>query len=190
MYELPPIQPWDAAHPLVVHLPLGILFAAPLLILLALAIPKWTRPFAFAALAMIGIGAVGLILAVSSGEAGAQLVIRTPEIDEALETHARLAYAARAWFVWLFAGFAVLSIYASIPAYGVGRKPDATDASKTPRKFSPGMRYSPGVRRWIFTLATFVYLAAYAAGLAALARAGHAGAALVHTHGIQALLTG
>ncbi len=190
MFELPPVQPWDAAHPIVVHLPLGILFAAPLFILLTLAIQKWTRPFAFAALTLIGIGAIGLLLAISSGETGAQLVIRTPEIDEALEAHANLAYAARAWFIWLFAGYALLAVYASLPAHGSASFPEVPESGGDSRKYSPFKRRVPGFRRWIFTLATLAYLAAYAAGLAALARAGHAGAALVHSHGIQALFAG
>lgn len=160
------------------------------MILLALAIPKWTRPFAFAALSMIGIGTIGLLLAVSSGEAGAQLVIRTPEIDEAIEAHANLAYAARLWFIWLFAGYAVIALYASLPSHGGARMPEDVYNGESSRKYSPVKRRLPGFRRWNFAIATLVYLAAYAAGLAALARAGHAGAALVHSHGIQALFAG
>ena len=183
MFELPPLQPWDAAHPLIVHLPIGILFAAPVLVFFALAIPRWSRPLSVAALAIIGLGAIGLFIAAASGEAGAQLVIREPGLDEALDAHAALGYAARTWFGWLFGGYAALTAYACLPAH-FGARGEASDESKCE------MRRPAAFNRRIFTLASLAYLAVYSAGLAALARAGHAGAALVHVHGVQAMMGG
>lgn len=156
------MQPWDAIHPLLVHLPIGALAVVPVLIVMSIAFRSNSKAFAGAALAVLAVGTVGLYLAVSSGEAGGELVDRTPQINAVLEHHEELGEATRNLFTGLLALYAVI-----------------TAAFTLPRK-------KPGHAAFVIT--SVVFLALYSAGFLGLANTGHEGAELVHKLGVRAMI--
>lgn len=111
--DLPPIPPWEGAHPIVVHFPLGLLLAAPVLVVLSLLVPKLRRGIALSALAVMAMGAAGATLAVASGEATAEAVEHTPEgraAGDLLHEHEEAAETARMVFLVLTAAFGAIVI--------------------------------------------------------------------------------
>ncbi|MFA6241999.1 MAG: DUF2231 domain-containing protein, partial [Candidatus Hydrogenedentales bacterium] len=104
----PPIPSWDTLHPLIVHFPIALLLVAPLFVILSLAVRKYSRPFAVCALTLMILGTIGTIVAVSTGEAGAELADRTPGVDAALEQHEELAETTRTLFIVVTAIFALI----------------------------------------------------------------------------------
>ncbi len=86
---IPPMPDWDAAHPLIVHFPIALLFVAPFFMLIAVAVrkPAWT----IATICLLVMGTVGAWAAYYSGEA-AEVYWRTtgdlaPEIDQLMAEH-------------------------------------------------------------------------------------------------------
>ena len=96
----PPLPEWEGLHPLVVHLPIGLLMVAPLFVLLGF-LPRVGNGFRLSALLLFVLGTIGAYVAIESGEASAEIISFTPEARETLERHAELAETARLLFTVL-----------------------------------------------------------------------------------------
>ncbi len=68
MLNFPPIPDWSSIHPLIVHLPIGTLIFAPLLMFIGL-FPWRTTGIRWAALLLLAAGTIGCFVAIESGEA-------------------------------------------------------------------------------------------------------------------------
>jgi uncharacterized membrane protein len=149
-------------HPLLVHLPIGLLFTAPLPALLGLFFPGRRALFAALTFAVTLLGTAGVMAAVLSGEAAEGWVDRqgleTAAVHDTLEEHEELAETSRTLFLvltFLFAGVVI--------AHGKGKLSGAGGA-----------------------VAQLVLVAGTLAGAVLLANTAHHGGQLVHRHGIQA----
>lgn len=163
MFEFLPIPTWDSLHPLVVHMPIGLLLVAPVFVLLgALLPPARGKPYLIAAWVLMLLGTVSTFVAIETGEAAARLADRTPAINAVLEHHEQLAEQTRMIFSILTLAFTVV-----LAAPKLLRK-------KWDRIYS--------------TVLPLIILCAYAAGMAMLANTGHNGARLVHEFGVHALV--
>jgi uncharacterized membrane protein len=158
----PPIQPWDALHPLVIHFPIALLVVAPLFLLLGMFLKRNARAFALSALILILLGTVGTYFAVETGEAGARLVERTPEINAVLEEHQELAEQTRLIFSILTVVYAGLLFVPLLLKKELG---------------------------FVWRLAAHgIFLLVYAGCLLSLADTAHLGGRLVHQLGVKALI--
>jgi uncharacterized membrane protein len=158
---LPPLPPWDGIHPLIVHFPIALLLVAPLFILLAILAPRHAAGFSLSALILLALGSIGAIVAVESGEAGAQLAERTPEINKVIARHQDLAE-------WVRLLFSVLTVVWA----GVLVVPKLL---KRPLQRVPRL------------VVSIVFLAMCLAASLVLINTGHLGARLVHEFGVRAL---
>lgn len=110
------IPGWDGVHPALVHFPIALLFAAPILLLVSLFARQAWRSWAIAALVLMVAGTVAAWLAAASGHAAAQLVDKTPDLERAIGRHESLAVTARDLFTLLTVAFASwLAIQAAFP---------------------------------------------------------------------------
>ena len=66
--SVPPIPAWNAAHPIIVHLPIGVLMIVPVLLLITLCSKRMRQPFAFMTLVVLVLGLGGIFGAMASGE--------------------------------------------------------------------------------------------------------------------------
>ncbi len=160
MLQLPPIPTWDGLHPLIIHFPVGLLIAAPVVMILGLARPAWREGALAGAFAMVALGTVATYVAVATGEAAGRLADRTPEINAVLQRHESLAEATRSVFT------IITVIFAAILAL-TGRR----------QRVLAG---APGVTILV------VFLALYLGGLLALVNTAHNGGRLVHEFGVRA----
>ncbi len=161
--DIPPIPPWEGAHPIVVHFPLALLMAAPVLVVLSLLVPKLRRGIALSALAVMALGAAGASLAVASGEATAEVVEHTPEGKAAeglLHDHEEAAETAQVLFLLLTAGYGAMVI---VPVVRGKEFPRGADLA-----------------------VHGVFLALYGVSCAFLGSVGHMGGRLVHEKGVRA----
>ncbi len=165
----PPIPPWEGIHPVIVHFPVALLLVTPLLLLLSF-LPKIGRCFSYAALVLMVVGTGMAYVAVASGEAGAQLVVRTPEIDQVLHDHEEAGETVRLLFTILTVLYLLLLI-APFMVRKIGRP-------------------QGGLPRIATVIAHVVFLVAYLACDLAIARTGHLGGLLVHQYGVQAWISG
>ena len=157
----PPVPDFDSLHPLVVHFPVALLLTAPILVLLALLVPRHRAGLSLGALTIMVLGTIAAYVAVASGEAAAELAERTPEVAAVLEEHEELAESARLVFTILTVIFAAI---VALPM--VIRR-------KLPKAVLP---------------ATYlVFLLVYSAGTLLLANTAHNGGLLVHKHGVHAV---
>ena len=164
MFDLPPVPAWDSLHPLVIHMPIGLLLVVPLFILLgAVLSPAKGRPFLMAGLLLMVLGTASTYVAVETGEAAGKLVERTPEISVVLQHHQQLAERTQLIFSVLTVTFAAILIV-----------PQVLRRSST-RAYS--------------TITPLVFLAFYLAGAVVLVNTGHNGGRLVHEYGVQAIMT-
>lgn len=108
MKPFPSIPAWDGLHPAMVHFPIALLFAAPVLLLLSLFMRRSWRPWAVASLTLMSIGTVGAWLAAGTGHAAAQLVEKTPMLERAIGQHEALAITTRNLFTMVTALFGAL----------------------------------------------------------------------------------
>jgi len=159
---IPPIPAWDGIHPLLVHFPIALLLVAPLFVIVGLVFFRHRKPYFVSALLLMALGTLGAYLAVSSGEAGATLVERTPAISKALEDHEELAETTRLIFTILTVVFAVLVIAPVFLRKEIGRFP--------------------------ITILNVVFLVLYLSGTIVLADTAHMGGLLVHEYGVQAMV--
>ncbi len=164
MFALPPLQSWDALHPLVVHFPIVLLMVAPLFVVLGVLLPRSGRAFLVAALVLMVLGTVSVYVAVPTGEATAELADRSPEINAVLEHHEELAETTRTLFTILTVIFAVIVIGPGLLRRKLDRAPAAALSA--------------------------VFLVFYLAGTLVLVNTAHQGGRLVHEYGVQALIDG
>ncbi len=159
---LPPVPSWDSLHPLIIHFPVALLLVAPLFVLVGAVRGTFGRAFAVAALTLMALGTVGTFVAVATGEAGAELVTRTPPIAAALERHEHLAEITRILFSALTVIFA-----ATVVVPRLLKKP-----------------LEGGARVAVHA----IFLVLYSAGAMYLANTAHQGGRLVHEYGVQATI--
>ena len=157
---MPPLPPFDGAHPLVVHFPIALLATVPVFLVLGLLVPARREQFATAALILLVLGTLGAILAVRTGEASEENAKRVPAAHDTFERHEELGERTRLIFILLTGAFAALV---------AGR-----------RKLAP--RLAPIIH--------LAYLLAYCAGLVVLANTAHQGGLLVHHFGVRAPVAG
>lgn len=163
MFELPPIPTTlDALHPLIVHIPIGLLLIAPLFVVIGAAMRSKGHPYLIAAFLLMAIGTAATFVAVPSGEAAGRLVERTPEINAVLEDHEELAETTRLVFSILTLVFAGILL---APAF-FPRTPDFVFSSALP----------------------LLFLLFYAFGAVVLINTGHHGGQLVHEFGVKAIV--
>jgi uncharacterized membrane protein len=148
-----------------VHLPLGALAVAPILLIAAMLIPKLSKGFAWSGMLIIAIGTLGTVLAVATGDAASDAPAFgiPPAAEAVLENHEELGEATRTIFLVLAATlFIGLGVWTAL-----------------------GKR----VKRWMFCAGMGVYLLAYSLGMLALANTGHEGGRLVHEFGVRAQIS-
>ncbi len=88
---LPPWPGWDGLHPLVIHFPIGLLMVSPLFALLAALLPRRASGFSVSALVLLALGTIAALVAVSTGQAAAELAERNDAINAVLARHEELA---------------------------------------------------------------------------------------------------
>ena len=159
----PPIPGLDSLHPLIIHFPIALLLVTPLFLILAMVFPRRAPGFAWAALILMGLGTIGIFVAIETGERAGELAERTPQVNAILEQHEELADTTRNVFIALtlvYAGLLVAAIYLPVLC-----------------------------RRWVSLTAHGVFLVLFLAAGLLLANTAHRGGRLVHQFGIHALMS-
>lgn len=164
IFSFPPLPASEALHPLIVHLPIGALAVAPLLILLAMFATRMRQPLSIAALLILVLGTAGAFAATFSGENAQHAAFIPPQAKAVMENHEELGELARNLFATLTALYAAVFLIAVVRGEKFGRTP------------------------WI--IAHAVCLAFYVVCFVQLANAGHLGGRLVHEFGVRAPLVG
>lgn len=162
MWQLPPLPPWDAVHPMIVHFPIVLLLVAPLFILLGIMRDHWGRVFSVSALILLVLGAISAVVVAEAGGAAAALVVRTESINVVLHAHAELADTTETLAI-VFA-----AIYLILVALRLVLR----------ERLKPGL----------WGLLTIVFLVGYGSVLLALVNTAHDGGRLVHEFGVHANL--
>ena len=148
---------WSSLHPVIVHFPISLLFVAPLFLLLGALTKKSVFQTTF--LILLGVGTMGTMLAVSTGEAaGEKITVINDELLETLEQHESLAKKSRTVFVLL------------------------TLVGMCWQLFKHRLSI---ISTFIKTTAILIYIVAYGSGLIMLGNAAHHGGGLVHHHGVH-----
>jgi uncharacterized membrane protein len=155
---------WANLHPIVVHLPIGILAITPALVLATLLLRPWRKGLALATLLALVAGAGAAWLAAESGEAAAQLIEKQAKSDEALEATLEKHEEMAEQCLWIFAVLAA--------AYAVAVAGPLLLRGATPGKVLVGVQV--------------VFLLLLVGALTRLAWTGHYGGLLVHKHGVHA----
>lgn len=158
----PPIPSWDALHPLIVHFPIGLLLVTPILILIGLFFPKNGKGFLWAAFVVMLLGTIATYVALQTGEAASELVVRTPDIQAVLEHHEELADTTRTVFTTLTVIFGAIL-------------------------FVP-MAFKKELNQKIMIPVGVTFLLFYSAGSVLLANTAHQGGRLVHEFGVRAMV--
>jgi uncharacterized membrane protein len=161
--QLPPIPDWDGLHPLIVHFPIALLLVAPLFVLIGVVLKEGRgRPYLVTALVLMLLGTAGTFVAISTGEAAAELADRVGAVKPTIEQHEELAETTRLVFTALTAVFATILV---LPPF----------FAKTPRPMLS--RVLPSV-----------FLVFYSAGALLLVATAHQGGRLVHELGVRAMI--
>ena len=156
------IPSWDGVHPAMVHFPIALLFAAPILLFVSLFTRRAWRSWAIASLLLMVAGTVAVWLAAASGHAAAQLVDKTPSLERAIGRHESLAITVRNLFTLMTVAFGLLMVL-----HAALKKPMPT-----------------ALRTTVHVL----FLAGYVVCAIQLAGAADRGGRLVHEAGIRALV--
>lgn len=158
---LPPWPGWDAVHPVVVHFPVALLTAAPLFVLLAVLLPRHAPCLSCSALVLLVLGTAAAFAAVETGEATAEMALRSDAITPVLNRHAEMGELTRNVFV------ALTAVYGLVLFLPVVSKKAARPA---------------------FRLAAHVVaLVLLVAGSLLVANTAHLGGRLVHELGVRAV---
>ncbi|NUM56418.1 MAG: hypothetical protein HUU46_22500 [Candidatus Hydrogenedentes bacterium] len=153
---------WNGIHPLIVHFPIVMVLIAPVFVVFAVILRRHARVLAACALALMIAGTIGAVLAVLSGEAGAELAERVPGAEPVLERHEELAETTRTMLI------GVTIVYALIVA--------------APSVFKKLLNPVPSI-----TLNS-AFLLLYLVAVVFLVNTAHQGGVLVHTYGAHAML--
>ena len=159
---MPPIPGWDGLHPLIIHFPIALLLTVPVLLLLALVIPRHTQGLAVAGFALMLMGTIASLVSISTGEAAAELVDQTPALNAVIEQHEELAEQVRIVFIVLTVIFATLLWLPKL------------------------MRKPLGKTVWSGSLAVLVLLTM--GGNLLIANTAHQGGRLVHEFGVHSIM--
>lgn len=157
-----PLPTWDSLHPLIIHFPIALLMVAPLFMITGLLCKDCGKWIHVAALSLMVIGTLSTFVAVSTGEAAAELAIRIPQVEAVLEQHEEMAETTRVVFAILTSIYAVLVI---VPL--ILREP-------IPMK--------------VLLPAHGAFVLLFAGSLVLLINTAHQGGLLVHEYGVHALL--
>lgn len=160
----PPIPAWEHAHPIVVHVPLGVLVSAPVLMVLAMVSGKARMSFAISALVVLVIGTIGALVATASGHAASDAVSIPARAVKVLERHEDLAELTRNVLLAITLGYSAI--------VGVG--------ALMKERF----------KRAVWIAAQALALLAVGGALVMLANTGHEGGRLVHEFGVRAHIVG
>jgi len=158
---LPSLPPYEALHPLVVHIPIGVLFVAWIPMVIGLLDSKGRHTWWACGGGLLALGTISCVLAAMTGESAAGIVGSPSQvIAVAIEFHEERAERARNLFIaTTLVYLAVWLAYAKI---------------KNTRK---GM---------VLILGSALVVITYAAAMIELVNAGHSGGVLVHRHGVFA----
>ena len=104
----PSIPSWDAVHPLIVHFPIALLLASPVLIIIGMLLPRHSVGLFIAAFVLMVMGTTAIYFAVASGEAAAEVSATIPTAATVLENHEELAETTRLIFTVLTVIFAAI----------------------------------------------------------------------------------
>ncbi len=107
---LPPWPGWDGLHPLVIHFPIALLMVAPLFVLLALALRRYSHEFSRAALVLLALGTIATYVAVSTGKAAGELAEHTDAINAVISQHEEMAEGTRNAFTILTVLYALFTL--------------------------------------------------------------------------------
>ncbi|MDQ1264892.1 MAG: hypothetical protein QG635_41 [Bacteroidota bacterium] len=162
MFNLPPIPSWDGLHPLIIHFPIGLLFLAPVFLLLGLMLDKYRKSLYMSAFIIMLLGTVSAFIAVSTGEAAGEMAIRTPDITKVIMSHEELAEKTVTYFSIITAVFLVIFIIPII----IKKELNAL------------------INKLLGTL----FFIAFLIGLVILISTAHNGGRLVHELGVRALM--
>lgn len=161
---MPTLPPWEGMHPLIVHLPIGLLTVAPLPALLAVLMSSRRTMFLYLTFFVVLLGMAGTVVATMSGEAAEESMRRrgldTAAVHSTLEEHAELGETTRNTYLvltFVFGGIAIGARKGKLS--GVGG-----------------------------TAASLVFLAGTVGGLLLIANTADHGGRLVHRFGIHAPL--
>ncbi|MBO6514402.1 MAG: hypothetical protein JJ974_10600 [Phycisphaerales bacterium] len=162
---LPPIPPFEAYHPLVVHFPIAMLLSAWLPLILGFFLKGHkehqdsTKYWWIATLLWVGIGVTGVMASVSTGDAAEEIAIVTTDAAKSvLEEHERTAIYTRILSIITF--LALLSAFI--------------------------LRYTINAKKPVVIIAIAITALFYAATTIFLINTAHQGGLLVHQHGIHA----
>ena len=158
----PPIGGWDSLHPLIVHLPIGILYVAGIWVGLGVVPSSKPRPADLCGLLLVWVGTICAWVTVSTGRAAGALVERTDEIAAVLSRHAWLAGLTRNSFTALAVLYAAIVLVPRL----VGK-----DLPAVPRFLVRGL-----------------FGALYLGALLLIAHTAHLGGVMVHDLGVQAMI--
>ena len=162
MFQIPPNPGWDGLHPVVIHFPIVLLLVAPLLVVVGLLVAKHRNGFFLSALVLMVLGTVAAYVAVSTGEAAAQVADRSPEINRVLALHQSQADKMRLWFTILTTGWLAIML-----ALHFGRN-----------KLGGGLKI----------VVPLIFLLCYLPAMLGIANMAHLGGRLVHQYGVHAML--
>ncbi len=160
MFSLPTPPPFEGMHPLVVHLPIGVLVLLPLFIILAIVFKQNAKNFAITTTLLAWIGTIGAIVAVITGLEAYELAPRSAEINVVLLKHMELAELTRNLFI-------LFTVFYTVFTYFLFKD-----------KVKPSLAFIIQVLFLIFVSICIL----------GLINAGHLGAELVHKYGIQSIM--
>jgi uncharacterized membrane protein len=162
MTWFPAIPGWDGIHPALVHFPIALLLAAPLLLVVSLFAKRSWGAWAGAAWVVMVLGAAAAWLAVGSGHAAGQLVDKTDAMARAIGRHEALGILTRNLFTALALLFAAILLL-------------------------PAMIRKPIPAPFRITLHS-LFLALYLGGTTVLVHAANQGGHLVHERGVRSMV--
>lgn len=157
---IPQLPAWNAMHPLVVHMPIGVLLLAPLLVLCAGVCTKSRGVVSGLVLLVLVVGAAGAVLATVTGDAAEHAAKIPPSAGKVFHEHEEMGELTRNIAIGVAIGYAVVA------GLGAGLK----DRFKRPL--------------WIG--AHVLVLLSCGALAVALMNTGHLGGRLVHEFGVLA----
>jgi uncharacterized membrane protein len=152
------LNDWGSLHPVMVHMPTALLFAAPLFIIIGLVFQRNAKIFYLSALILMLIGTLSIFLAASTGDKASEHIKPNPDVVATLDHHVRLAETIRLAFSLLTSTF---TAYILLFSY-------------LTKKFSPKFH----------RITLVLFLVIYAYSLILLLDTAHQGGKLVHHHGI------